>query len=67
MAVERRTFSADDILQLAAEVDSIAASLDDEAGNRIRTVTSILRHVVRELGLEEITVAHYKIRLKRPT
>jgi hypothetical protein len=40
--------------------------VDDEAGEQIRTVTAILRHVVRELGLEEITVAHYKISLKRP-
>jgi hypothetical protein len=63
MAVERRTFSAGDILQLAAEVDALRDSVDNEARERIQTATALLRYFARELT-GPITVAHYKIRLK---
>jgi hypothetical protein len=65
MTVERRTFSADDILQLVAEVDSFAASVDDEAGERIHIAAAILRYFARGLT-GPITVASYTISLKPP-
>jgi hypothetical protein len=41
MTVERRTFSAGDILQLAAEVDALRDSVDNEARERIQTASAI--------------------------
>jgi hypothetical protein len=65
MAVERHTFHADDILQLASEMADLSGSVDEEAGERLRTAAAILRYFARGLT-EPVTVAHYKISLKRP-
>jgi hypothetical protein len=65
MTVERQSFDADDILQLASEVAMLSGSVDEEAGERLRIAASLLRYFARGLT-GPITVAQYKIRLKRP-